>query len=239
MDIFQYKHFPLPVTRVILPNGLTIFIVKKESNITVAQINFAAGSLDDENLLGAAHFLEHMLFEGPSHDGIHPKLRHLYIKGVRANATTGLDCTDYWIEGFSENFSDILAALFSIAFDASFSLESINKERKVIIQEIRQKKQKKSFIFWLYKNLYPGIPAFHRSSSGNIKSVKDIGLTDLYNFHKKWYRPENASLIISSSIPGIQIIETVSGLLKSYPPKKPEINSSTAPISSALTGFTR
>ena len=112
MDIFQYKHFPFPVTRVILPNGLTVFIVKKESKITLAQINFAAGSLDDGNLPGTAHFLEHMLFEGPSHDGIHPKLRHLFIKGIDANASTCLADTEYWVKGFSENFR-ICFKLFS------------------------------------------------------------------------------------------------------------------------------
>lgn len=220
MEIFQYKHFPFPVTRVVLPSGLTVFIVKKESKITLAQISFAAGSLDDGDLPGTAHFLEHILYEGPSHDGIHPKLRHLFVKGVETNASTGLAYTDYWVKGFSENFSDILRALFSIVFDATFSEASLNKERSVILQEIRQGNFKKEFMLWFYKTLYPDIPALHCACCGTQKSVRKIKKEDLRKFHDRWYQPENAALIVVGSIPGLQVIETVSRFLDSFPSKK-------------------
>ena len=222
MEIFRYKHFPFPVTRVILPSGLTVFIVKKESKITLAQINFAAGSLDDGDLPGTAHFLEHMLFEGPSHDGIHPKLRHLFIKGIDANASTCLADTEYWVKGFSENFPDMLQALFSIAFEASLSQAPMDKERRVILQEIRQGNYKKDFMLWFYKTLYPNTSYLHCTCSGAPKSVKKIKKTDLETFHRQWYRPENAALFIVGSIPDLQAVETITGLLSPFPSKEPK-----------------
>lgn len=209
MEIFQYKHFPFPVTRVVMPNGLTLFVIEKQSKTILAQLAIAAGSLDDGNLPGTAHFLEHMIQGGPSRDGIHPKLRHLFVKGADANASTGLTSTEYYIEGFQEDFADAMLSLFSIVFDASLEKRQITKERKVILQEARESNQSDELHFRFNKILYPDIPAVHHSACGYSESIKKIRRKNLEEYYKRWYRPENAALVIVGSISFDEMAEFV------------------------------
>lgn len=209
MEIFQYKHSPVPVTRVVLPNGLTLFVAEKQSKTVLAQLNIAAGSLDDGDLPGTAHFLEHMILGGSSYDGIHPKLRRLYTKGIDANASTGLISTEYCIDGFQEDFADVILSIFSIVFDASFEKPQIIKEREVILQEIRESDHEDELDLQFRKILYPDIPAVRHSSCGYSESVKKIQRKNLEEYYKRWYRPENASLIIIGSIPFDKVAEFV------------------------------
>ncbi len=106
---FAQQMTPLPlnpeVKTGVLPNGLTYYILHNEqpkdrANFYIAQK--VGSTLETQEQLGLAHFLEHMAFNGITHYPGKDMLNYLQSKGIRfgydINAYTSFDETVYNID---------------------------------------------------------------------------------------------------------------------------------------------
>jgi len=213
MEIFKYeelsKHLGLPVVRIVLPNGATIFVAEKvNSKLVHVGLIFACGSLDDGDYPGTAHFIEHLVFDGGASDGIHPKLKPIFLKGGGKKASTGVSSTQYILHGLVEEFPSILSSLLSICYEARFTEEMVDRERNVILQETREDEMD-SFTPWLHKTLYPRFPILQYPIGGTKKSINTVTSEELAKFHHQWYRPINTAIIVVGGISYESAIEVI------------------------------
>ncbi len=210
--IQEIQGLKVPVKMTILGNGLTVITIETGSELVTAEFAFRVGAIHDpEGFEGTAHFLEHMLFEGPARDDVHPKLKTLAWRAVVGYAWTNPFCTWYGLTGLTEDFNEMLHALYSICFEPIFGTENIEAERPVIEQEMRQAyiDRNNEFNFWCNSELYPNTPVLSRSGCGTKESIKKINEKNLLDFFNAYYSFKNAVLIVSGGLSHDQVLEQV------------------------------
>ncbi|HEU0051156.1 MAG TPA: pitrilysin family protein [Patescibacteria group bacterium] len=217
MEIVQFRHAPFPTQKAVLNNGLTIITAETNSPIACVGIGILAGGFHGD-VAGTAHFLEHIICDGPSRSGMHPRLRPFYRTGINTNAETSGRGTYYWAAGYAHQAGALIKALAEICFQPEFH-HQIEEERKIILEEIAQRENPDES--WKMQTLYPDAPWVHRTPLGTETSVRGIQPSDLEDFFRTHYVAARTAVIATGGIHSdeiVQIVEQCLGSLKSGTP---------------------
>ena len=163
------------------------------------------GSMEEtDRELGIAHFLEHMAFNGTRHfeaDELISFLQSLGMEhGYDVNATTSFDHTFYSLEYWDNEAALLnkgLLLLRDICDGISFDPSEIEKERKVILSEMRgrdgltYRAQVDA-----YKLIFRGLHFTERIPIGSQESINSLSRNQFLGFYNKWYRPDLMVLVI-------------------------------------------
>ncbi|KQT23983.1 peptidase M16 [Chryseobacterium sp. Leaf405] len=194
-----------------LPNGMKYYV--KKNNLPEKKVDFRlainAGSiLEDENQRGLAHFMEHMNFNGTKNFPDNKLVDFLQSIGVKfgqhLNAYTSFDETVYMLPVPLDKPGNLDAGLKVMedwAFNATLSDEQINKERGVVLEELRlglgadKRMSEKYLPKLLYKSQYADrLPIGKKDVLENFKP--DV----IRQFHKDWYRPDLMAIVVVGDI---------------------------------------
>jgi predicted Zn-dependent peptidase len=121
-----------------LSNGLRIVHRHvKHSEIIHCGFMINVGSRDEtlENN-GVAHFIEHTVFKGTEHRKSHHILRRIENVGGELNAYTTREKTSYYASCLKQYATRAVELLADITFGSIFPEKEIEKEKKVILEEI-------------------------------------------------------------------------------------------------------
>src|SRR5690606_14968498 len=164
--------------------------------------------LETEEEQGLAHFMEHMNFNGLKHFPKNELVDYLQRAGVRfgsdLNAYTSFDQTVYQLPIPSDDpelLQNGLQVIRDWAQDALLTEEEIDKERGVVLEEMRggrgaQQRMRDQFLPVILNNsLYS-----NRLPIGTEENIKNFPYDVLRTFHQKWYRPDLQALIIVGDI---------------------------------------
>ncbi|MCS7050256.1 MAG: insulinase family protein, partial [Thermomicrobium sp.] len=123
-----------------LPNGIRIVTSRMPyvRSATVIVYVSVGSRYEPDRLAGISHFLEHMLFKGTERRP-DPVLISEAIEGVGGmmNASTGREHTDYWVKVPSAHVPLAFDVLSDMLRHSLFDPEELEKERHVIVEEIR------------------------------------------------------------------------------------------------------
>ena len=148
--------------------------------------------------LGIAHFIEHMAFNGTRNfpaDEMSQFFLELGMEyGHDVNAQTAFDHTVYGLE-FWENSEPLLRrglTLFrDMADGISFKTEEINKERNVILSEMRSRDGLGLRTQWsAFQLFFKGLSFTNRLPIGTTESLNGLTRDHFLKFYKRWYRPD-------------------------------------------------
>lgn len=89
---------------------------------------------------GISHYIEHMMFKGTSSRSAREIAESVDRIGGSFNAFTGKESTCYYIKTLSSNISSGAEILLDMLTDSLFDEEEMNKERSVILEEIKMVK---------------------------------------------------------------------------------------------------
>jgi predicted Zn-dependent peptidase len=187
----------LDFKRKILKNGMTLLFEKRA--VPVVSVAFAVrnGGVN-ENLSekGISHFIEHMLYKGtPTRDSkkIGEEIERL---GGQMNGFTDEEITAYWCKMPSKHLKVALEVLGDMIKNPKFDELEIEKERKVIFEEIKMRKDiPQVYVFdEIQKSLYEGIMDI--SLIGNINTMNSIDRKKLLERFKSVYTPNNLILCV-------------------------------------------
>jgi len=224
------KTYPLIGEQIIsdkLPNGLSVFVVPKNSfHKKFAFFATDYGGADRRFKLsgnwkntpeGVAHFLEHEMFDMEYGDAI----SKLSANGANPNAYTSTDITAYHFECI-EDFPGNLKTLLEFVSTPYFSAESIVKEQGIIGQEILMCEDDPDYCIYynLMKALYKHNP-LRDSVAGTVESISEITAETLYDCHKVFYNPSNMALCISGDVRFQEIIDITQNILPKEPGEIP------------------
>ena len=187
----------------VLDNGLTVVTVENDSQLVEVELCFRAGHLDDE-IPGTAHYLEHLMCEGPDNDSRRRDHLPLIVHGSEMNAQTGLSFTRYYWKGLATFWEEMTRSLLATTFDAT--ADSFERERFTVLEEIRKEAMGQRITDWFRSKVYPHIPLLQNPSVGTEESVKSISLEDIRRFYEKWYGAQNAALIVVGGIKHEQVL---------------------------------
>jgi hypothetical protein len=218
-DRFDIRH-------TVLPCGLTLVTVNTQSAFVSGSVVVAAGSTQDHEMKvphGTAHFLEHMLAEGPGRDtGRHPLLVDVSC-GV--TMMTGLRETTYGFFGRREIGELALSRVCDMVFSSQWSPRDIAPERRVIATEIRRDWVSKRVWMESRRLTYPQNPEMWMSSAGREDSLVDIRQEQLSAFRERYYVPSRTIVIVAGGVDHDRIINLVSKRFGDSAPAGPDISS--------------
>ncbi len=147
---------------------------------------------------GLAHFLEHVFFKGTvKRKSIHI-LNRLEVVGGELNAFTTKEETCLHASFMKQYLQRALELLYDIAFCSVFPIKEIEKEKEVVLDEIRMYLDTPGEqIFDDFESLIFKGHALGNPILGTVKTVKGFTQKDIVEFLRNNYQPENIIISIS------------------------------------------
>lgn len=190
----------------ILPNGLRYYVRSNPKPDGMAELRLAirAGSvLEDEDQLGLAHFVEHMLFNGterfPENELVDVLESFGMEFGPEINAYTTFDRTVYQLSVNTEDEEQFhlgFDVLEEWAFKATLTEEEFEKERGVVLEEWRVGRGAQSRMQdETYPVLFKGSRYAERRPIGDTEIIENAPVEALRRFYDDWYRPDLMAVI--------------------------------------------
>jgi zinc protease len=184
-----------------LPNGMTYYIRKNEEPKKRAElylINKVGAIQEEDKENGLAHFTEHMAFNGTKNFPKNELVSYLQRAGVKfgddLNAFTGQDQTVYQLPVPTDSadiFNKAFVVLEDWAHNITFEGSEIDKERGVILEELRGGKGAPQRMRDKYLPVLVGDSKYgKRTVIGTEDILKNFSHETIRNFYKTWYRPD-------------------------------------------------
>lgn len=195
------KRWTFDENTIILPNGLKVITIKKDTRLASINVGVNIGSLyENERELGMSHFVEHMLFKGTKNRSNEELNRELEFLGGDYNAYTDYISTVYSINCLDEEFEKGIELLSDMILNSSFDEKEMKKEKGVVLSEIRSDKDDIEDLSISRVHEY----AFHKSAlrnsiAGTESHVKGFKRRQVYDFYKKYYTPDNCVIVTVSA----------------------------------------
>lgn len=188
-----------------LDNGLQIIAIPMENgtNVITTNIIYKVGSRNEiMGKSGIAHMLEHMNFK--SSENLKSGEFDEIIKkfGGVNNASTSFDYTKYYIKSSSQNIDKSLELFSELMQNLALKDEEFQPERDVVAEERRWRTDNNPMGF-LYFNLFNHLYVYHPYHWTPIGFMDDIltwKLEDIQEFHKTFYQPQNAIVLVAGDI---------------------------------------
>ncbi len=190
-----------------LSNGFRYVLMKNHEprNRVNICINIQTGSIQEEdNELGLAHYLEHMLFCGSTHFKPGELVKYFQDMGMDfgpdANAHTGFTETVYEIllpDGKRENLDKGLLISEDFIRGALILDSEVKREKRVVLAEKRSRDSSsyRTFVSTM-KFKFPDSIISKRLPIGEEKTIENMTSKQLKDFYQAWYRPENIVLVM-------------------------------------------
>ncbi|MEE9442913.1 MAG: pitrilysin family protein [candidate division Zixibacteria bacterium] len=217
--------FKYDVTEHKLANGLTVLLYENHNAPLISTYTFfKVGSRNERpGITGISHFFEHMMFNGAKRYG--PKMFDLTLErnGGYSNAYTSRNMTAYY-----QNFSsDILELVIDMESDRmanlAFEPEMLASEIGVVKEE-RRVGIDNSNTGLLYEELYATAYKAHSYSwpvIGWMEDLNSITREDCLLYHKTYYAPNNAVMVITGDFETARAIKLLEDYYKDIPSGPP------------------
>ncbi len=196
----------------VLSNKLTILCREfHELDVVAVHVWVKAGSINEnESISGISHFIEHMLFKGTQKRLVGEVSAEIENKGGRINAATSKEFTYYHIVIPGRYLDTALDVLSDCVINTSFDEKELERERLVILEEIKRKYDNPTgHLGELFNQLlYSGHP-YGSAVIGTSESLKALKRESLVEYHKKYYVPENMTVVIVGNFNKSDIVEKI------------------------------
>jgi zinc protease len=191
---------PINLRERTLANGLVVLSAQDRSTPTVAiQVWYKVGSKDDpQGRSGFAHLFEHLMFKSSANMKDEMMDRLTEDVGGWNNASTNDDVTNYY-EVVPSNY---LETLLWAEADRMGSLNVTDKnfpsERDVVKEEFNTSVLAPPYgrLFYAIDKDSFSVHPYHRPTIGSKEELDASNIEDVRAFHKTFYRPDNAVLIV-------------------------------------------
>lgn len=150
---------------------------------------------------GISHFLEHMLFKGTERFTARELAEVFDGLGGQVNAFTSKEYTCYYAKVLDEHFSVAVDTLSDMLFHSQFAPDEIEKEKKVVIEEIKMYEDTPDELVMdvIADNVYDGHPLGY-TILGLESNLKSFGTQDVLTYVADRYRPSNIVVAIAGNV---------------------------------------
>lgn len=209
-------------------NGHKIVLAHKEGDMVNVSSWVKTGSInEDDTNNGISHFLEHLMFKGTHAYKVGEFDRMLESKGAIVNAATWKDYTFYYVtlpKGIdNKDFNLALDLHADMMMDPIFPDEELGspfdindntvtdkRERHVVIEEIRMRKDQSWTKVYnaCNRNMYTNHP-YKRDVIGTPEIISQVTRDEIDAYYRKFYTPENVTTIIVGDFNHDEVLKTV------------------------------
>jgi len=196
-----------------LKNGLKVVAIPMDngSNVITTDIFYNVGSRDEKmGKSGIAHMLEHLNFK--STKNLKAGEFDEIVKGFGGvnNASTGFDYTHYYIKSSSKNLDKSLELYSDLMENLTLKDKEFQPERDVVAEERRWRTDNNPMgylYFKLFNNTFTYHP-YHWTPIGFMNDIQNWSIEDIRDFHKTYYTPSNAIIVVAGDIEKEKVFKT-------------------------------
>jgi predicted Zn-dependent peptidase len=183
-----------------LPNGLRIVseAMPEARSVTLGAWVRVGGRDEPDELSGASHFLEHLLFKGTEARSARAIAEAVDAVGGEMNAFTAREHTAYYARLPHRELQLGVDLLGDVLSEPALRAEDVEAERQVIVEEILMNldSPEDRAHTLLAQLLFPDHP-LGRDVLGEMATVEGLGRDDIEGFFRRWYRP--ATMVIAAA----------------------------------------
>jgi predicted Zn-dependent peptidase len=206
-----------------LKNNITVVSqeFKDRESIAIGVWVGSGGRFEDDRIKGAAHFFEHMAFKGSRKYSCNEIKEKVEGVGGSLNAFTAEEQTCFFAKVPRKHFATTLDILSDIVFYPNLDKKELEKERGVILEEIKMYHDLPQFrVHELLDGLlWPDHP-LGKSLAGTPESVGSMSVADLRAFHQKHYVPDNVVVSVCGRVNHKDVVKLVTQKLKGVEGRK-------------------
>ena len=201
------RRLEVPYTQFTLANGLNV-ILHEDHTIPFVCVDvwYHVGSAREKpGRTGFAHLFEHIMFEGSKNVKQGEFDRLLESVGGDNNGSTTEDRTDYW-QNVPSNALELALFLESDRMGHLLDVMSparVDQQRDVVKNERRESFENRPYgmaSIKLSEALFPPDHPYHWPVIGSMEDLSAAGFEDVVEFFRKYYGPNNASLVVAGDI---------------------------------------
>lgn len=193
-------------TEFTLPNGLRV-ILHEDHSTPIASVNvwYHVGSKNETpGKTGYAHLFEHMMFQG-SKNYDEDFFKAVQEIGATLNGSTNTDRTNYY-EVLPSNYLE--RAIFLEADRMGGLLDALSEDKLANQRDVVKNEKRQNYDNQPYglarariaELLYPKEHPYHWLTIGALEDLTAASREDISAFFRRYYTPNNASLVIAGDI---------------------------------------
>ena len=190
------------VKKITLKNNMVVLLKKDDSSSLVAiNLRIKSGFISEpDSLIGISHLLEHMLFKSTRRSSTSQIKEQFRSLGGVFNGGTAYEYTIYYCTVPQSNLRPALKLEADLVYNPLFHPAELEKEKKVVIQEIRRKDDLPSIFAWekMMELSFLRHP-FGRWRIGTEHSISRMKREDLIGFHSEHYSAGNSILTVTGN----------------------------------------
>ncbi|MDR2676827.1 MAG: insulinase family protein [Endomicrobium sp.] len=193
-------------------NGLTLVLKNCRNNlISAIAVFIKVGSINETTFQsGLSHFLEHLMFKGSNNYLGNSMSRNVENMGGCINAVTTKGYTMYYISAQKNKIEKCIEMLADTIQNPLFSQDEIDKEKKVVIEEIkRYLDNPESMLYEKFYNTIYTKSTLKNSVIGKSQIIANISRKELYNYYKTYYVPGNIIVVAVGNFNEIKVKKLV------------------------------
>ena len=193
---------PKPVERT-LANGLRVIVIEKQTTPLVgAQLVVKnGGEVDPPALSGAADMTAALLTKGTKTRTAPQIAQEIEALGGVLNSSAGWDASRASVNVISSKFEPALAVLADVVRNPVFKEEEIERLRQQYLDSISVGMNSPGTLAsWVASRVVFGGGPYGHPVSGTPESIPKIKRGDVVALHSKYYRPDNAILVVGGDI---------------------------------------
>lgn len=218
---------PDDITRVILPNGITILARPNYDSPSVVLSGFiTAGSLfDPDEKLGLAHFTAASLMRGTARRNFQQIYDALESAGASLGFGGGTRSTGFNARALVEDLPLLLDLLRDGLLQPAFPPEQIERLRAQLLTglQIRAEDTAEMASLAFEQIIFAGHP-YRRPEDGYPDTIQGITRQDLIDFHSRYYGPRRMVVVVVGAVHPDAAVEKISRALGDWQnPNQPEL----------------
>jgi predicted Zn-dependent peptidase len=198
-----------------LNNGLRVVVEDIEYINSVSVGLWVENGSRNENITssGISHFIEHMFFKGTSHRTAKEISEAVEDVGGQINAFTGKEATCFYIKALDSHLELSLDILSDMLFNSNFLEDEIEKEKGVIIEEIKMSEDSpEDVLIDLHTKAIWDTDSIALPILGTVETVRSFSRKTILDYIDSHYTPENLVISISGKFD----MKNIEKLLEKY-----------------------
>ena len=183
--------------RKILKNGMTVIFEKRDLPIVAVSLAVRNGGINEKiSEKGISHFIEHMLYKGTPTRNSKQIAEEIEKKGGELNGFTDELVTAYWCKMPHHHLNVALEVLSDMIKNPLFDEKELEKERKVIFEEIKMRKDIPHIYAMdeIQSELYSG--TLGKGLIGTYETMSPINRKKIIQKFNQVYTPNNLILCV-------------------------------------------
>jgi predicted Zn-dependent peptidase len=194
--------------RKVLKNGMTVLFEKRDVPVVSVAFSVRCGGINESlEEKGISHYIEHMLYKGTKKRNAKQISEEIEKNGGDLNGFTDELVTAYWCKMPSRHLGVALDVLSDMIKNPLFDVKEMEKERKVIFEEIKMRRDSPSAHVndKIQNYLYDG--TLGHDLIGTEETMNSINREKMLKRFKEIYNPNNIILCVVGNAEFKEIVD--------------------------------